>query len=167
MAPDTTEHETLIVHGKIFHSEFSPQAIAAAGTLDIGFIVPSPGIIAMDRVYYTNGSDMRVQLYAASFTNGTIFPRSACRNSVAAFSPPVDLYYGVTAGTLGNAVSELTLTAASNAGRIAISGEDNAYVLRPTSYVLRLTNNDSNTKNLGFALDYRMLDNREFPNWKG
>lgn len=146
-----------IMQGLIWRAEHA-WSMGTLAPMYFGFVTPaSAEMAALGREYYSDGKSLKVDLYEASFTGGTIVTQLNRRLIYRQNTPPVIIRHGVTPGALTTRVTGFELTTAAT---IAVGKNDDHDVLvhdPAKSYVLAIENMVAGTQRYSFALDYRLM----------
>lgn len=146
----------LIAQGLIFRTELAYTGVTASGFAYTG-IQTGNEVVILQRAYSSTESVLTVELFEASFTGGTA-ARTLNRRFNSTEPNPLTVMQGVTPGTLGTALTGVTLRATTSTGsaQLAISGDDSRLYLKPnTSYIVRYTNGGAGAATIGNSFDYR------------
>lgn len=140
--------------GIVWRAEHS-WSMTAGATFDIGFVTGAREMVALNRDYFTFSTGLKVDLYEASFSGGSAMKTINRRLALSGNTPPLRLFAGVTAGTLGTAITGFEVQSTSSI-RVGKTGESEPFYHEAgTSYVLRITNTGTGNQPFSFALDYR------------
>lgn len=156
-APAMTFDEYVVAQGLVFRAEVSFSGVAAADAAFTGITTGADEVVILQRAYGSSENTLTIELFEASFTAGTD-ARVLNRRFTSAELVPGTIKQGVTPGTLGNAISGVTLRSGSTTGSssLQISGDESRLYLKPnTSYVVRYTNGGSNPATIGNSFDFR------------
>lgn len=150
-------NDYLIAQGLIFRSEVAYTGIAAGTFAYTGITTGADEVVILQRAYSSTEPILTVELFEASFTLGAA-ARTLNRRFNSPEQAPGAVMQGVTPGALGNAITGVTLRAATSTGAatLAISGDDSRLYLNPlTSYVVRYTNGGSGSATIANSFDFR------------
>lgn len=146
-----------IMQGLIWRAEHA-WSMGTLAPMHFGFVTPAAAeMAALGREYYSDGKSLKVDLYEASFTGGTIVTQLNRRLIYRQNTPPVIIRHGVTPGALTNRVTGFEV---STAGTISVGrNKDTDMLLHEAekSYVLAIENMTAGTQKYTFALDYRLM----------
>lgn len=151
-------NDYLIAQGLIWRSEIGYTGIVAAGTAFSGITTGDERLVILQRSYSSTQSSLTVELFEASWTDG-VDARTLNRIlELSGEAKPAVVKTGVTPGALGNAITGVTLRAATSTGNaaVSISGDDSRLYLKPnTQYIVRYTNTGTAAADISNAFDYR------------
>lgn len=144
------------IHGLVWRADHS-WTPAAEATMYFGFTAPEPGMVALERDYYAESNGIQVDLYAATWSGGTLAHTInrvlAKRND----PPPVAIYHGVTPGALTERVTGFAQSLQGGGSRIGLRGDLQPFVHEPGQpYVLAIKNTGNSAAPFSFALGYRL-----------
>lgn len=156
----TDKTEALIAAGYVFRSEigFTSVGSGAGAAVYVGVTTgPNSEVVVMGRAYSSSESPITIELFEASYTGGSP-ARTLNRRFTSTKVAPATFAQGVAPGTLGNAITGVTLRAPTAGGSAALSvtGDDNALYLKAnTNYVVRIINGGNAGASIGASFDYR------------
>lgn len=156
---DTTRDNTLahIMQGLVWRAEHA-WTMGTLTPMYFGFITPEHAeMVAIGREYYTDGKSLKVDLYEASFSGGTVIQQLNRRMINRLATPPIIMRHTVTPGALTTRVTgfEATTVATISVGK----NDDHDLLIHDPgkSYVLAIENMIAGTQKYSFALDYRLM----------
>lgn len=148
----------LIAQGLIWRSELAYLNVAAADVRYTGITTGSEHLVVLQRAYSSTQAVLTVELFEASWSDGADARTINRVLELSGEAKPAVVKTGVTPGALGNAITGVTLRAATSTGNAAvqISGDDSRLYLKAnTSYVVRYTNAGTAAADISNAFDYR------------
>lgn len=148
--------DLLIANGFAWRYEFS-QSINAGATVYIGFLTSSDGAVLHDRSFDTDGDDTTFRLYRQTAYSGGSDAAIVNRNDrfwgVTARRALVEVKTGVTTTPDAADIMGSVRLLALGGPAVSIASESNHIVLAPSSsYVVSVTNNDSNPATCAMSL---------------
>lgn len=156
---ETTRDNTIahILQGLVWRAEHA-WPMGTLAPMYFGFITPAAAeMVAMGREYYSDGKSIKVDLYEASFTGGTVIQQLNRRMALRLGTPPIVMRHTVTPGAL---TTRITGFEVATAGTISVGKNDDHDLLihdPGKSYVLAIENMIAGTQKYSFALDYRLM----------
>lgn len=151
--------EEALSEGRLFTVGHTTPSIAAGSSYLVGFTTGVRPVEYMDRSYVSDVTAFFVELFEASYTDGSEIP-SINRNYLIGGPGPVAHVSTPTASPSGSPLATVRALASSSTGNAqAMVPENERYILKPvTQYVLRLTNQGSNPGTITFRWTYRDLE---------
>lgn len=159
ITPDMTFDQFVTAQGLIFRAEIGFSGVPAAGVVYTGVTTGSDEVVILQRAYSSSESILLVELFEASWSAGTP-ARVLNRRFSSAQAAPGTVMQGITPGTLGSAITGVTLRATTSTGSaaLAVSSDDSRLFLKAsTSYVVRYTNQGAGIATIGNSFDFRKV----------
>jgi hypothetical protein len=122
-----------------------------------GFVCPASDVVALTREYLSDGNNMVVDLYQATFTGGTILAQTNRNLRKRLDTPPVAFRHSVTPGALTDRITGFSITTGGSVS-VGKQGDISPFVhVALTSYVLKIGTVQNTSKSYKFTLDYRLI----------
>lgn len=161
--PQVTAEETfeLAKLGRIWRVSHR-WTMGAAATFHFGFVVGERDMIALSREYFTLSTALKVELFQAAWSGGSVAKTINRRLEFKDQAPPIQWYQGVTPGALGESITGFDIES-SGPNRVGKDGDKEPFIhTAMTSYVLRVTNTGASEQTFSFAADYRIKNPWEY-----
>lgn len=132
-------------------------AMADTTPMYFGFVCPASDVVALAREYLSDGNNLVVDLYQATFTGGTILVQTNRNLRKRLDTPPVAFRHSITPGALTDRITGFRITTSGSVS-VGKQGDIAPFVhVALTSYVLKISTVQNTSKSYKFTLDYRLM----------